>query len=113
MKKRSGKTLRIISILVMLSTLLLCQNALGEESEITFRGIPWGSSISETKEFLEKEFGEELTYIVSERDSLSFEDQFLKNSMYEKGPLIKIIVTIPDLNVAGFNVKSLKKDLLW
>jgi len=93
----------------------LMSSALAYDEEITFRGIPWGSGIEETKKCLEKEFGTNLVYSDPTIESYVTEGSFavkklyLIGSAYEGGPLIRVAVTIPDLKVAGFDVKRFEK----
>ena len=55
---------RMISpVLITVICAFCCASAVaeGSESEILFRNIPWGSSVSEVQELLKAELGEEIT----------------------------------------------------
>ena len=68
-------------------------------ADTTWQGIPWGSSISETIEILKQKYGERIAWTVE----TGYSDSYLSPFRFYG---LRVTLTIPKLEVAGFPVKS-------
>ena len=83
---------RIIrSIMCIIAAFTFFSTASADVKEITFRDIPWESSIQDCLTILKKEFGENIEY---------------ESTYYEGSFTIQYRFNIPNLKVAGFPVKG-------
>ena len=99
----------MLVILVIIFMVCIISSTVAEEKEITFRGIPWGSSIEETLNMLKEDLGEEISWKTKVFTDYDSERKFLEDPDLLKVSRnfgVKICVTVPNLKVAGFEVKN-------
>ena len=97
-------------LLIVFLSLPLNISADAEKTDISFNGIPWGSSIKDTIALLKQKYGDEIQYTKTDIEYSTLSQnlqarQYLKTTYGSLGPYIMISVMIPNLKVAGYDVK--------
>ena len=97
---------KIVALLLTVMLLFGISDSIAENTDskkITFRGIPWGSSIEDTLNILKKEFGDGISVDI-EFDEKGF--KYAKGTHYFSGPMIKCSLSIPNIKVAGYGIAN-------